>query len=156
MSGTFAHLIGSTIRTVISNDLRFVRVDDQGRLEVVVLPGPVPPGPIYGVAGDGATLNPFRMVDFRPQLPGSGFKQAFAGVSVAIGPLTVGKTYHLFANQVCWVSKGGAGVVTAAGATALQNGPVYEYIPTQVGVDDFIAVIQDTVGGDLWVSRVED
>jgi hypothetical protein len=151
---SFAYLIGSVIRSVIQNDLRFVRVDDQGNL-VVVAGGPVVPAPIYGVGGDGVTLNPFRMVDFRPQGAG-GTKNAYAGVSVTVGPLNVGKTYHLFSDQVCWVNKGGAAVVAAANNTALQNGPVYEYIPTTVGVDDHIAVIQDTAGGSLWVSQVED
>lgn len=151
---SFAYLVGSVIRTEIQTDLRFVRVDDDGRLEVVV--AAAVPGPIYGVAGDGSTLNPFRMVDFRPQT-GGGSKTVFGAVSVSFGPLTVGKTYHLFADAVCWVNKGGAAVVAANGDTALQSGPVYEYIPTAAGGDDHIAVIQDIAGGgNLWISRVED
>jgi hypothetical protein len=150
----YAYLVGSVIRSDIAANQRWVRVDNEGRLEVI-LGGPPVPAPIYGVAGDGVTLNPFRMVDFRPQLAG-GPKTAFAGASVPIGPLTINKTYHIFCNQVCWVNKGGAGVVAIVGNTALQNGPVYEYVPTQVGVDDHIGVIQDTVGGDIWITRVED
>lgn len=148
-------IVGSLVRWALGTNLRAIRVDDEGRLVVISAAGPSSQVQIFGVAGDGTTLNPFRQVDFRPQLAG-GSKTAFGPASVAQGPLTVQKTYHLFCDQVCYVNKGGAGVVATVNSTALQAGPVYEYIPTAVGVDDHIGVIQDTVGGSLWISRVED
>lgn len=148
-------IVGSVIRWALGTNLRAIRVDDDGFL-AVTFGGSVPfQVQIFGVAGDGTTLNPFRQVDFRPQ-QGKGTKGTVGGASARIGPLDVGKTYHIFTNVVCWLNKGDATVVAAVGDTAIQNGPVYEYIPQAAGVDDYIAFIQDTGAGDIWISRVED
>lgn len=148
-----SYMLGSSVSRSLDTDIHLVKTDTAGRLEVVTAGSTVP---IYGVAGDGTSLNPFRMVNFRPQAA-KGAKLTFGGASAAIGPLDVGKTYHIFCTAICWINKGGAAVVAAAGDTAIQNGAVYEYIPTAVGVDDYIAVVQDAVGGgDIFISRVED
>lgn len=148
-------IVGSVIRWALGTNLRAIRVDDDGFLQVVA-GGAVPMEvQIFGVAGDDVTLNPFRQVDFRPQ-SSAGFKGTVAAASARIGPLTVDKTYHIFVDTVTWINNGDVTVVAASGDTAIQNGPVYEYIPKTVGADDYIAFIRDTADGSIWISRVED
>ena len=152
-------LIGSVIRWAFSTNLRAVRVDDDGRLEVVVsgsLPSEVQ---IFGVAGDDTTLNPFRQVDFVPQA--GGWRSTLTGANQELGALTVDKTYHITPSVDCGAlagPTGGTAVVgdgSGNGTTHLKGGSTYEYVP-KTGLD-YIQFIRDTSEADgyIAISRVE-
>ena len=145
------------ITTPDPNNLRRVRVDTNGFLQIV---GGGSSGVlIAGVAGDDTTLNPFRQVDFVPQV--GAFRRALAAVSQELGPLTANKTYHIEPSVDCWVlvgDTGGTAVIGNAGGTGtthMRAGSTYKYVAKTGRL--YVQFIKDTDSpvGYIAISRVE-
>ena len=156
----FFPIVGSTVRETHQtardiNDLRVVRVDDNGFL--LLSTGPT--GPIYGVAGDDTALNPFRQVLFVPQV--GAFRSSVTAVVQEIGPLVVDKTYHITSSVDAWALVGPTGGVAVVGdavgggTTHLKGGATYEYIAKAGSL--YLQFLRDpsVADGYIAVSRVE-
>jgi hypothetical protein len=171
-SGTFHPIVATEESRPISSQTRTVLCDGLGRLEVVLGGGggggavdivavdgqPVASdgaGTMYmgsfGFLGDLATLEPMLAIRFRPQT-GVGQVLAVGGAAVASAPLVVNKAHWLWSDVDTWIRIG-------AGAAALDFPlplrTAVEYIPTALGVDDVISVIQLTGPGSLYIGQSE-
>jgi hypothetical protein len=106
---------------------------------------------VFGFLGDLTTLEPILSIRFRPQ-NGGGQVLAVGVGAVSSAPLTVDKAHWLWSDVDTWIRIG-------AGAAALDFPlplrTAVEYIPTSLGVDDVISVIQLTGPGSLYIGQSE-
>lgn len=117
-------------------------------------------GAIAGVSGDGSAASLLRQVDFIPQKE-TGYRAAVTAASAELGPLTVGKTYHITVSVNAWVLVGPTGESatvgdgSAAGSCHCVANGVYEYVPKSGA--DYVQFIKDTDSDDgyIAISRVE-
>ncbi len=157
-----SRLVGATTRQVkcdSSGRLEVVTTGGGGAVDIVSVAGAAVAsdgaGTMYmgsfGFLGDLTTLEPMLAIRFRPQ---NGLGQVLAvGVgAVASAPLAVNKAHWLWATVDTWIRIG-------AGAAALDFPlplrTAVEYIPTALGVDDVISVIQITGPGSLYIGQSE-
>lgn len=169
-SRAFWPIAAAETSTQVTGQVRTVKCDNQGRLEVVTTGGggavdivSVAGQPVasdgagtlftgaFGFLGDLTTLEPILAIRFRPQATlGQGL--AYAGVPVTSAPMAVGKAHWLWSDQDCWIRIG-------AGAAAfdfpLPQRTAVEYIPTSLGVDDTISVVQFAAAGTLYIGQSE-
>jgi hypothetical protein len=149
---------------------RTVRCDGDGRLEVVAAAGGMDVNlaavggvavasdgagtqynGVFGFLGDLTTLEPILAIRFRPQA-GEGQTLAVGPAAVSSVALTVDKAHWIWSDVDTWIRIG-------AGAAAvdfpLPQRTAVEYIPTAVGVDDVISVIQLAGAGNLYIGQSE-
>lgn len=142
-------LVASEVSQQIGGQTRTILCDGNGRLEVVAAAGSSMQ--VLGVLGDLTTLEPMLAIRFRPQAA-TGQAVGYAGVGVLSAPLTVNKAHWLWATTDCWIRIGAAGVVLDF---PLPQRTAVEYIPTALGVDDTIGVIQIAAAGILYIGQSE-
>lgn len=170
----FTTIAGVTATEVLGSapapaNVRKIVTDNLGRLQVVSPAGVPLLAQIFGVAGDGVTLNPMRQVLFTPRTAAEkgGWRGTVGAASAVVtgGGLTTGLTYHLEVTVHTWISRGAVGSGTTAvigdgaggGTTHLSPGKVYEYIPQDASQQE-LAVIRDTLAaadGVIFISAVE-
>lgn len=127
-------LYGFTLRYAPQNDVRGVRVDDDGYLETSI------------VSTGGLTVVPFA------PYPGGGGSVAIGAASSITGAMTVGKPYWLWTTANCWMRYGNAAAVAVAGSDLpFPANVVAEYTPETS--QNYIAVIQMSAGGVLYYGR---
>ncbi len=106
---------------------------------------------VFGFLGDLATLEPILAIRFRPQA-GTGQTLAVGAAAVSSAALTVGKAHWVWADVDTWIR---IGVGAAAIDFPLPLRTAIEYIPTSLGVDDVISVIQLAGAGSLYIGQSE-
>ena len=154
--------LGSTALKAVGNQ-RAIRVDANGRLEIVAAAGAPLNAVIYGLAGDGATPVAFPQYAFAPQ-QGDGWRQTITNVSQTLGPFTAAIHYHVVVSSDCWVRvgddpAGGTPVGAALVGTNIGQGDfplragVYLFVFT--ATTRWISFIRDSADGVIMIGRAE-
>lgn len=129
---------GSTVQKVLFGVFRALRVDSEGRAEIVAN--------IASIAG----VNTQRFIPY----DGGGQSLDIGAAADRSSALTIGEVYHITGEENCYIVAGNSSVDATTADYFLPSGLVVEYVPTVAG-DQYISCIRDdtdSVAG-LHISR---
>lgn len=105
-----------------------------------------------GISKDTADLIHVIESELRP-VSGAGAEVAVTtSAAVRIGPLAVDRTYHYFADQICFMRIGDVSVVATSTDFPIQAGPVYAYVP-RTSSEQYISFLASSGDGSVWYGQ---